>query len=114
MPTERRSRYWTDEDRALLRAMYPTAPISEIVERLGRSSGAVHGMASTLGIRRDTPESRAIAARSWTDEDRELLRAMFPSDPIPTIARRLGRTQGAIWSQAAALKLSRATRRSHD
>jgi len=32
---------------------------------------------------------------------------MFPTEPIALIAQRLGRTQGAIWSQARELKLLR-------
>ncbi|RYF04601.1 MAG: hypothetical protein EOO77_29430 [Oxalobacteraceae bacterium] len=51
-------------------------------------------------------------SRSWSDADRERLRAMFATEPVRTIAVVLGRSEATVWSQAALMGLTRPLRTS--
>lgn len=51
-------------------------------------------------------------SQSWSDADRERLRAMFATEPVRVIAVALGRSEATVWSQAALMGLTRLLRAS--
>jgi hypothetical protein len=48
---------------------------------------------------------------SWSADDLALLAELWPETPIPMIARRLGRTQSAVTTQAGLHGLKRQQRK---
>lgn len=56
----RRHVRWTDDELKALRALYPTTDMREMLDVLrNRTSGAILGMASALGLRKAEPETMA-------------------------------------------------------
>lgn len=49
--------------------------------------------------------------QGWSDEEREALRVRYSLDPIEAIARDLGRSKGAISTQAKLMGLRRGLRK---
>jgi len=47
-----RRRFWTTAEESRLRSLYPTTPMSQLVEMLGRPKSAIYGKAKELGLKR--------------------------------------------------------------
>ena len=45
-------RRWSDEEVALLRALYPGLPTADVAHQLGRKTGTLHQKAATLGLKK--------------------------------------------------------------
>jgi hypothetical protein len=52
LSTKRERRYWTPEEDAILRELYPNHATSIVAERTGKSIGSLHQHAALLGIRK--------------------------------------------------------------
>lgn len=57
-------RYWTKDDIALLRRLYPHTATEEIARRLGRPMRSVYFAASRMGLRKSAALIASLAARS--------------------------------------------------
>lgn len=58
--TPRRHVRWTDEELRVLHALYPTTDMRELRQAIPRrTSGAILGMASALGLRKADQETMA-------------------------------------------------------
>jgi hypothetical protein len=96
-----RSDSWIpDEVRALRQLFNDDTPLPEISEALGRGLQGVRDKVCTLGLRRHS-------TRPWSEfEDHELIQT-YGQEPAATIASRLGRSCGAVYTRAAFLGLAK-------
>lgn len=88
---------WTKRDVTLLRAEYPSAPILELAEMLGRNVGAVKRQASVLGLRKvkrpKTPPQKKVLVRQFHHVGMERER----KDGVMMRKVRLGTKYDAGW-----------------
>lgn len=108
---------WTAEDLQMLREKYPTTPVEELAEQMGRSCGSLRQKAYLLGIYRGASrhlaEQRAADGsteklpryghatfKKWTLEDITLLREQVHKVPIEALAKRMGRTYESVRNKA--------------
>jgi predicted DNA-binding transcriptional regulator AlpA len=94
-------REWTDEELDLVR----TLPAKEVIERTGRTRGAVYAKYHGLGL----PDARFRSSRwndtagLWTPEQDELVRHLSPAEA----AKLTGRSLGAVYSRRRGQHLQR-------
>jgi hypothetical protein len=55
--------YWSEENLNLLKGLYPDTATDELVERFGRSVGAIKTKARQLGLRKSKGYLKAIKSR---------------------------------------------------
>ena len=100
---------WRAEEDDLLRMLWPSSSWEVIGAAFpGRSPAAVNMRASRLGLKRQILRSATPIGRSWTGEDEEQLRELYTTEAsLPDIARRLGRTEGAVKARASVMGIPR-------
>ena len=97
---------WTAEEIALLKELYPTSPIDELAQRLGRTAASVKHRAYSLGVKR-----KSWRDRLWTAEELKMLRELYPNcKSTREIARKIGRPWGSVRQIASNLGISKINR----
>jgi hypothetical protein len=94
---------WTPEEDAILAEMFPSEPMDEIIERIGRTRDGVKRRAQTLGLRRS-----ALRAGCWTPaEDKILADCYWDASKKEILERLPGRSWYAISTHAARVGVQR-------
>lgn len=112
------SRKWTPADIRLLRKHYPSMPMPELCQALGRSSSAIYYRARRAGLRRSTEFMQKILRKLgaemargrgyvWDEAKVELLKKHYATMPIDELSRLVNRTRNAIYVKAHDLGLKR-------
>ena len=97
---------WTAEEISLLKELYPTSPINELAQRLGRTEASVKHRAYSLGVKR-----KNWCDRLWTAEEVKMLRDLYPNcKSTREIARKIGRPWGSVRQIASNLGISKVKR----
>lgn len=92
-PAVRGMNKWPDDQVAFLRASFAHIPAAEIAARLGRSRGAVSGMACRLGLSRQTSPAQLVAPKAAAKTEPARKQKSEPkvapafSEPVPVAAR---------------------------
>lgn len=76
-------RFWSSEDEALLRALYPNTPTAQIASRLGRSLSATYGQARKLGLEKSAEYLASPAACRLRRGDNVGAAHRFPKGHAP-------------------------------
>jgi hypothetical protein len=121
---------WTETDREILKIHYPHTNWSEILDMFPQKRSWYECMieAERLGIQRlvndfEKPSIPKNYKRNdyenpvfrWTEEDREIIRRLYPKDPKHTILAVLSwHTWHAIQKEASRLKIKRKVRDAKD
>lgn len=77
--------------------LYRTAPPGEIAGLIGKTEPAVINMAGRLGLRKKRP--------NWLPTDCDYLESYWGAQSVPTIAKKLNRTQQAVLLKARQMNL---------
>ncbi len=97
---------WTADELALLKELYPTSPIGELAQRLGRTEASVKHRAYSLGVKR-----KSWCDRLWTAEQVEMLRTLYPNcKSTREVAKKIGRPWGSVRQIASNLGISKEKR----
>ena len=97
------SKFWSKNEIELLKKFYPAGSIQEIIDKTGRSRGAVRHKAFCEGIKkRKKPD--------WPPDEIKLLKKLFPTTRNREIAERLGRSMNAVRLKAFFLDLEKKSR----
>lgn len=99
---------WTARDVAFLVDLYPTCNNHDLAGRLGRSEWAIVGKARGLGLTKDRARGytqQSGGGRSWSDEEMNLLRMLYPATPTEEIAEQMSRSRNAVHMKARRLQL---------
>jgi hypothetical protein len=90
---------WTAKEDALVRTLRP----EEVVKRTKRTLKAVWSRRQTLGLSDGRANRRMpmTMAGRWTPEEDRLIKRLSSAEA----AKRLGRTQSAVWNRRYALRL---------
>ena len=90
---------WTDAEKAFLRENYNRLSLKDMAATLGRTPGATHMQAGSLGL-------CAPAATPWSNSEREFLRQGYRDGiPLAQMAEHLGRSRMTLVEQAGKLGL---------
>lgn len=76
---------------------YGKLPPDEVAQLVGKTKPAVINMAGRLGLRKKRP--------NWTAEDCDYLESYWGARSVPTIAKKLNRTQQAVLLKAKQMNL---------
>ncbi len=101
---------WTIPEEEALTALHPTYSNQDLAARLGRSHWAVVNRSRSLQLTRDQGDRhgrRRDGGRTWSSDEIELLRTLYPSLPCEDVAERLGRSLDGVKMKARRLKLRR-------
>lgn len=106
---------WTDAEVQKLKKLYPNRTNEEIGKELGRTSKAVKKKADELGLKKSnaffarmtTRSLNVQGKRTWSEEDLELLRKLYPTTPTDVVAEKLHRTVKAVISKKQELGLKK-------
>ena len=100
------SKPWTAEELSLLRELYPSSPIPELAQKLGRSVASVKHRAYSLGVKRNS-----WCERLWTAEELEMLRELYPNcKSTQAVAEKIGRPWGSVRQIASNLGIAKVKR----
>lgn len=94
-----------DEDELVRRAYAAGESLTPLRQVLGRSRHSIKWRAEYLGLQGTHLKKAGWRGEIWTDADDALLRAEFGKTPSPDLAKKLGRSKGAMFCRAHALKL---------
>ena len=92
---------WSKDKVELLKKLYPTASIQEIMDKTGRSRAAIRHKAFCMGIKRDKVYT------DWPPNEIKLLKKLFPTTRNREMAERLGRSMKAVRMKAFFLDLEK-------
>lgn len=92
-------RTWSTEQLAILDKEYPTANLSNLATRLGKTLAAVTSKAKMRRIK------RSADIRIWTPQRIETLLELYPERTNHEIAKTIGVTESAVRGMAFKLKL---------
>lgn len=99
-------RPWEPDEDELLRRVYAQGTSRVVLaSKLGRTNCSVNWRAEHLGLRGTHAKKDGWRGAIWTDADIELLRTEFGKTPSKDLAKKLGRTPGAMFSRAHFLGL---------
>lgn len=100
-------RTWLDEEDALLRLAYATGgSLTPLQQRLGRSQHSIRWRAGELKLRGTHARPNGWRTEpDWSEEEIAILTRDYGRMPTPALARRLGRTKGAVFNKAFSLEL---------
>lgn len=103
-PSMPKYRFWTAEERELVRVRYDGRgqTTEHLALQLGRAPGAIHQMAMRLGVL-----GVGGAHRPWTEQEIEWLKANFDRLPSASLAQRLQRSVNSVSIKLHRLRLSR-------
>jgi len=104
-----RGRLWTEEEQNLLQILWPTATPETIKAAFPEKSWrAIGHKAIHMGIKRPWKKSHLKSGPPWTAEDDKKLRKLYGEESsIHEIARKLGRSEGALMARASKLGVVR-------
>lgn len=111
--TKRKAARWTEEQKNLLRSMWPLNTADEVAKVFGLHSKTIRNYARYLGL----PEHRrgpAIESKIWPAEKIELLRKLWESGVTASaIADQLGKKKNAVIGKIFRLKIKGPYSRNH-
>ncbi len=91
---------WTENDKKLLKQLYPCGNTKMIAEKLRRPLTAVRQKAYDMGMKTDI-------YNFWTEDELELLTKLYPDTITDELARRFGRSAGSVKTKARQLGLKK-------
>lgn len=103
---------WTIDDNKCVREMYENKePVIKIAEELNRTMNSVRKQISRLGLTKKRPKKSLLKKREksvpWIESDKKILTTMWKNKKSAIeIANILGRSAGAVRSQAHCLGLT--------
>lgn len=95
---------WSEQDLDVLRKEYPREDTSLIAKKLGRPIGPVKSKANALGLRKETGFHGKVLWKEWDDN---MIRLLYPDQPIELIMFVLDRSSSAVYGRAVVLKVGR-------
>ncbi|MSR62545.1 MAG: hypothetical protein EXS08_08875 [Planctomycetes bacterium] len=108
---------WTREEVAQLKRIYSSRTDEDLACVFGRSLdeirrfSAEHGLFKDKGFMRKLRGEPATRMPRWTEEELDILRASYASEPNLDIAKRLGRSVKSVVSKAHLLELQKSSER---
>lgn len=99
---------WSEADAERLKKLYPVTANKKLAEMFGRSQWAIIGKARGLGLEKDYGRGyrrQCTNPVAWSDQEEQLLAALFPTTPREEIAELICRTLGAISNKAKKMGL---------
>jgi hypothetical protein len=91
---------WTEDDKKLLKQLYPHGNTKMIAEKLCRPLTAVRQKAYDMGMKTDI-------YNFWTEDELELLTKLYHNTITDELARRFGRSVGSVKTKARQLGLKK-------
>ncbi|MFC1909857.1 hypothetical protein ACFLXC_01005 [Chloroflexota bacterium] len=104
-----KEKLWRSEEDSLMKMLWPSSSLETIMAALpGRTWASLHNRASSLKLKRQRSYTRIGNWRPWTNKDDTRLKKLYVSEISTTeIARRLGRSAGAVVRRACLMGVPR-------
>ena len=104
-----KEKQWRTDEENLLRMLWPSSSRGIMFAALpGRTWAAIHNRASKLKLKRQRTYTRHENGLPWTKADDKQLRKLYVSEiSISEVAKRLGRSEGAVVRRASLLGVCR-------